>query len=297
MSSIAAFVQVAEHGAFNEAARAMDLSPSAASKAVTRLEDHLGVKLLNRTTRSVSLTPEGERYLDGAKKALADLSLVGAEVTDTNAAPKGRLRVSAASPMARLWLADVIAKFSAKWPEVQIDITLANHLTDLAAEGIDLAIRSGGLAESEHLIARKLYDEDMLVCATPAYWNKAGRPDHPSDLAKHRGLRFRAPQTGRLFPWMMNFDGALQRIELPADFVADEGEMILNLALRNAGVAQFPGYMVRKHLASGTLEEALAQHRPPATPISAMYLDRRLLSPRIRTFVDFLKAHVPVSEN
>lgn len=293
LTSIAAFVQVAELGAFNEAARALDLSPSATSKAVTRLEERLGVKLLNRTTRSVSLTPEGERYLDGARKALQDLSVVGEEVSDTNSVPKGRLKISAASPMARLWLADVIAAFLSKWPDVEIELTLADHLTDLAAEGIDLAIRSGGLAESEHLVARKLYDEDMQVCATPAYWEQHGRPEHPDDLTGHRCLRFRAAQTGRLFPWVFSVDGLPHRVDPPSSFNADEGEMVLNLALNGTGVGHFPGYMVRKHLASGALEEVLAPFRPAPTPISAMYLDRRLLSPRIRAFVDFLKANTP----
>lgn len=158
LTSIAAFVHVADLGAFNEASRVLDLSPSATSKAVSRLEEQLGVKLLHRTTRSVSLTPEGERYLEGARKALADLSLVGQEVSDSNTVPQGRLRISAPSPLGRLWLADAIADFLAQWPGVEIELTLADTLADLAAEGVDLAIRSGGLAESTHLVARKLYD-------------------------------------------------------------------------------------------------------------------------------------------
>ena len=293
MTSIAAFVHVAQLAAFNEAARALDLSPSATSKAVTRLEEQLGVKLLNRTTRSVSLTPEGERYLEVAKKALEELTVVGEEVSDTKSVPKGRLKISTSSPMGRLWLADVIADFMARWPDVEIELTLVDHLTDLAADGIDLAIRSGGLAASGHLVARKLYDEDMFVCAAPAYWDRAGRPDHPGELAGHAGLRFRAAQTGRFFPWVFSIGGAVQRMDVPGPFIADEGEMILRLALKGAGVAQFPGYMVRAHLRSGALQEVLAAYRPPPTPISAMYLDRRLLSPRIRAFVDFLRASVP----
>ena len=295
LTAVTAFVQVAEDGAFNEAARALDLSPSATSKAVARLEDHLGVKLLHRTTRSVSLTPEGERYLEGAKRVLADLSILGEEMSDTNTAPKGRLKISAPSPMGRLWLADVIAEFMKRWPEVEIELTLADQLSDLAAEGIDLAIRSGGLADSAHLVARKLYDEDLMVCASPAYWDRAGRPQRPEDLKGHACLNFRAAQTGRVFPWMFTVDGRPHRFEAAGPFVADEGEMVLKMALNGAGVSQLPGYMARRHLKSGALEEALSDFRPPSTQISAMYLDRRLLSPRIRAFVDVLATSARVS--
>ena len=290
LTTIAAFVQVAELGAFNDAARALDLSPSATSKAVSRLEEHLGVRLLNRTTRSVSLTPEGERYLDGAKKALEDLNVVGKEVSDTTTVPKGRLKVSAPSPLGRLWLADVMARFMRDWPEVEIELTLADHLSDLAAEGIDLAIRSGGLSDSAHLVARKLYDEDLMVCATPDYWDRNGRPDHPDDLSSQSCLNFRASQTGRFFPWSFSINGRTQKIEAKGPFTVDDGEACMLMALNGIGCGQFPGYMVRNHVNSGRLQEVLRDFRPPPTQISAMYLDRRLLSPRIRAFVDFLVA-------
>ncbi|MEL6760873.1 MAG: LysR family transcriptional regulator [Myxococcota bacterium] len=286
LPSILAFVQVAQLGAFNEASKALDLSPSATSKAVSRLEERLGTKLLHRTTRSVSLTPEGERYLEGAKKALEDLGAIGQEVADTRATPKGRLKVSAPSPMGRLWLADIIADFIKQWPEVEVELTLADHLADLASEGIDLAIRSGGMAESAHLIARRLYNEELMVCAAPDYWEKNGRPRHPDDLITHCCLNFRAAQTGRLFPWMFTIDGEPQRRDANGPFVVDEGEMNLRMTLNGTGVGQLPGYMVRRHLKTGALIEVLEDYRPPKTPISAMYLDRRLLSPRVRAFVD-----------
>lgn len=288
LASIAAFVQVAERGAFHEASKALALSPSATSKAVSRLEELLGTKLLQRTTRSVSLTPEGERYLEGARKVLDELSLLGEEVSASTSGPKGRLRISAPSPLGRLWLADVIADFLAQWPGVEIDLTLTDRLSDLASEGIDVAIRSGVLSESTHLIARKLYEEELLVCAAPNYWEQQGQPQHPDDLKGHRCLSFRAAQTGRIFPWVFTIDSQTQRRTAAGPFVVDEGEMILRMVLEGAGVGQLPGYMARRHLAAGALIEALKDYRPPQTPISALYLDRRLLSPRIRAFVDHL---------
>lgn len=291
LSSVTAFIQVAELGAFNEAARVLDLSPSATSKAVTRLEETLGVKLLNRTTRSVSLTPEGERYLEGAKKAMDDLAIVGQEVANTSSTPKGKLKVSAPSPFARLWLADALAGYTRHFPDVELELLLTDQLSDLAAEGIDIAIRSGGLAESAHLIAKKLYDEDLMVCASPEYWAKHTKPEHPNELVNHNCVGFRASQTGRLFPWTFTSSEKTFRVDTKGSFTVDEGEMNLNMVLQGMGVSQLPGYMARKHIHSGALEEVLIEFRPPPVQISAMYLDRRLLSPRIRSFIDYISKY------
>lgn len=287
---LAAFVEVAKQGAFNEAAKVLDVSPSAASKSVSRLEAQLGVKLLHRTTRSVSLTPEGERYLEGAQKVLDDLQGLGEEVSDTVSTPKGVLRVSAPSPFARLWLVPVLAAFLQKWPDVKVELSLADQLNDLAADGLDLAIRSGGLDVSEHLVARKLYDETLIICSAPDYFERSGRPKIPDDLKQHACLNFRAPQTGRFFPWMITIDGNAERLEVDGPLAVDDGEMVLKCAYAGMGVAQLPGYMARPHIESGALIEVLEDFRPPLTQISAVYLDRRLLSPRIRVFIDHLVA-------
>jgi len=296
MTGIAAFVQVAESGAFVQAARALDLSPSAASKAVSRLEDHLGVKLLHRTTRSVGLTPEGERYQERARYLLEELEILGQEVSDRTAAPVGRLSVNAPSALARTWLINHLNRFQTDWPQVDLELSLDDRSVDLAAGGVDVVIRSGPIADRANLVARKLYDETLHVCAAPSYWVEHERPNHPADLKDHRCLNFRSAQTGRHFPWQFRFDGRDQTIAVGGGATIDDGEAVFRACVVGLGVAQLPGYMARAAIRTGSLVEVMAGFRPVPTPISALYLDRRMLSPRIRVFIDFLVAAVQASD-
>ena len=293
LSGIAAFVQVAETGAFNEAARRLDLSASATSKAVARLEDELGVKLLHRTTRRVSLTPEGERYLDGAKRLLSDLAALGQDVTSTLADPEGRLRISAPAALARMWLVGALADFQDAWPKIEIDLSLDDRAADLAGDAVDLVIRAGALADSANLVARRLFTDPLIVCATPGYWARTGRPRHPDDFATHRCLNFRNRRTGRAMPWLFMLGGAAASRAFAGPLTIDDGEAVGRAAQTGLGVSQMPGFMAAEALRTGRLEEALRGFRPPDVPFTALYLDRRLVSPRIRVFVDFLSQRRP----
>lgn len=288
LTSIAAFVSVAETGAFNEAARALDMSPSAASKAVTRLEHVLGVKLMHRTTRSVSLTPEGERYLEGAKRILGEVRSLGREIADTSADPSGRLTVSAPAAFGRMCLVPILPVLQEKWPAIELDLSLDDRAVDLAGDAVDVAIRAGPLSDSASLIARRLFDDPLTVCATPDYWARYGKPSHPDDLVQHRCLNFRNQRTGRTMPWAFFAEGQATSRIYPGSLTIDDGEAVGRAAQSGLGVSQMPGFMAAPGLLSGELEEALAAFRPTPTPFTALYLDRRLVSPRIRAFVDFL---------
>lgn len=288
ISGVAAFIQVAEAGAFNEAARRLDLSPSATSKAVSRLEEDLGVKLLHRTTRSVSLTPEGERYLEGAKRIVADMASLGAEVSDTLADPSGRLTVSAPAAIGRLWLVGALADFRRAWPRIEVELSLDDRAIDLAGEAVDVVIRAGGLDDSANLVARRLFTDPLIVCAAPAYWNRQGRPQRPDDLAEHDCLNFRNRRTGRAVPWHFAIDGSKSSRVFDGPLTIDDGEAVGRAAQSGLGVSQMPGFMAADALRAGELEEVLHDFRPPETPFTALYLDRRLVSSRIRAFVDFV---------
>ncbi len=288
ITSVLAFIEVATRGAFNEAARALELSPSATSKAVTRLEDHLGVKLLRRTTRSVSLTPEGVRYLEGARQIVQDLRELDAELSASTSEPRGKLSVNAPAALARMWLVDTLPTFHSRYPRVNVELILDDRTVDLAGEGVDVVIRSGELADSVSLVAKKLYDETLYTCAAPDYWARHGRPAHPEDLKHHNCLNFRVAQTGRQFPWAFTVDGMVAQIDVEGSLTVNEGESVARAAMAGLGVAQLPGYMARAALQDGRLEEALEEFRPPSTPITALYLDRRLVSPKVRAFIDFL---------
>ena len=293
LSSVAAFIQVAETGAFNEASRRLDLSPSATSKAVSRLEDDLGVKLLHRTTRSVSLTPEGERYLEGAKRLLSEMVALGEEVANTLADPAGRLTVSVPAALGRMWLVDSLLDFRNAWPKIEIELSLDDRAVDLAGEAVDVVIRAGSLDDSANLVARRLFMDPLIVCATPRYWNRRGRPRAPDDLANHDCLNFRNRRTGRAMPWHFEIEGAVRSQVFGGPLTVDDGEAVGRAARAGLGVSQMPGFMAEEALRTGELEEVLQDFRPPDVPFTALYLDRRLVSPRIRVFVDFLSRWKP----
>lgn len=293
LSGLSAFVQVAETGAFNEAARRLDLSPSATSKAVSRLEGELGVKLLHRTTRSVGLTPEGERYLEGARRILLELSALGDEISETRADPAGRLTVSVPAALGRMWLVDALAGFQAAWPRIEVELSLDDRAIDLAGETIDVAIRVGSLDDSANLVGRRLFADPLVVCAAPQYWHRRGKPKHPDDLTRHDCLNFRNRRTGRAMAWHFEVDGSKSARVFDGPLTIDDGEAVGRAALAGLGVSQMPGFMAAKALRSGALEEVLRDFRPPDIPFTALYLDRRLVSPRIRAFVDFMARLTP----
>lgn len=284
-----AFVAVAKHGAFIEASRHLDLSPSATSKAVTRLEDHLGVKLLQRTTRSVSLTQEGERYLTGAAKLIEQFRDLGEEVTGSISTPRGRLTVSAPSAFGRLWLITALPKFLEDWPEITIDLHLDDKAAQLAGDGIDVAIRAGQLPDGSRLMAKKLFADSYHICATPEYWDINGRPAVPDDLSGHNCLNFRVSQTGNYYPWkFINDAGEVYTHSYEGRVSIDDGESVFKAACAGLGVSQIPGFMAAGAIENGRLEEVLVDFRPPASAFHALYMERRLLAPRIRVFIDFL---------
>lgn len=288
LASVRAFVEVAEVGAFNEASKSLGLSSSATSKAVTRLEEHLGVKLFHRTTRSIALTPEGERYLEGAKKLIAEFAVLGNEIADSIAAPVGRLKISAPVALGRSWLVDAITEFCSVWLKVHIELTLDDRTVDLAGDAVDVAIRAGALTNSDHLIARKLFQSPQRICASPNYWEKQGKPEHPEELKKHRCLMFRNPRTGRLYPWYFNQQGNVSHYVFDSVLEVNDGDAIVRAAVSGLGISQMPDYLGRRYLDSGELQEVLHSYRPDDVAFHALYLDRRLLSPRIREFIDFL---------
>ncbi|WP_299631911.1 LysR family transcriptional regulator [uncultured Roseobacter sp.] len=286
--SIEAFISVAETGAFKDGARRLNLTPSAASKAVTRLEETLGVKLIHRTTRSVSLTPEGERYLEGAKRLIADALALGAEVSDTASDPVGRLTVSAPAAFGRMCLVPALDAFHREWPQVEIELWLDDRAVDLAGDAVDIAIRAGALSDRANLIARRVFDDQLVLCASPDYWDLHGMPEHPDDLAKHDCLNFRNRRTGRVMQWHFTQDGEVVSKTYEGSVTIDDGESVGRAARAGLGVSQMPSFMAAEGIKRGKLVEALEEFRPPPTPFTALYLDRRLVSPRIRVFIDFI---------
>ena len=289
--NIAAFTAVADYGNFAAAAQKLGLSTSATSKAVARLEENLGVKLFHRTTRSVSLTPEGERFYDGAKHLLDEFSSLVTEVTDHREQPRGRLTISAPAAYDRPWLTRLIANFALEYPEIRIDLNYDEREIDLAAEGVDVAIRAiraFGATPRSNLISRQLFIDPLVTCAAPSYLDRHGIPEWVADLENHACLNFRNPRTGQHMPWTFTVEGEVRKFRFKGPMSINDGEEITIAAETGLGIAQQPNLAVRESLRTGRLVEILAPFRPTGTPVLLVWLDRRLVSPRIRAFVDYM---------
>jgi LysR family transcriptional regulator, regulator for bpeEF and oprC len=291
VAGVLAFVRVAETGSFSDAARALGLSPSAVSKSVARLEVKLSAKLLHRTTRSVSLTSTGESLFPAWQRALQDLQNVEAGLRATQPEPSGRLRVDMSPVFGRLFLIPLLPAFLERYPKLVVELSFDDRMVDLAEEGVDVVVRVGELPSSAGLIVRHLFTRQMVVCGAPAYLRKHGRPRTLEELKHHNCLLFRNPATGRFYAW--RFKGKDKRditMDVPSNFIADDGEAVFDAALAGIGLTQTPTYMAAPHLESGRLERVLKEYPGHSQTYSACYRERRLVAPKIRAFVDFLAA-------
>ena len=289
--NVLTFLAVAETGNFAAAAGRLGLTASAVSKAVARLEEELGTRLFRRTTRSVALTPEGERFFDGCRRISRDYNALALEIADSSGAPRGRLRINAPSGSGRKWLVEIIAAFGNSYPDISIELTLDDREVDLAAEGVDVVIRAiprRAHADSTSIIARRLFTDPVVTCAAPAYLDRMPSPEKPSDLRGHRCLNFRNRRTGRREPWFFLEEGELREYEPDGPFLSEDRDSIALAARQGLGIGQFPRVTVSDALAKGELRELLADFSPPGTPFLIAYLDRHLVSPKIRAFVDFM---------
>lgn len=286
--NVTTFIRVAQTKSFVEAANDLGLSPSATSKAVAKLEEELGVKLLHRTTRSVGLTPEGDRFYEVAQRLLEEMDTLTQELQDSLSEPRGQLKISMSAAYGRMWGTKILAQFLKAYPQLSVEVSLDDRDIDLAAEGVDVAIRVGALADSANLIARRLFLDPLITCATPEYLDRCGRPQYPSELEQHNCLNFRNRKTGRYMPWFFTIDKQFERRNFAGTLTTDDGEAVGQIAMLGIGISQMPGFMAINALQKGILEEVLADYRPPFVPFTALYLDRRLVSPCIQAFISFM---------
>lgn len=292
LSNIQSFVRVAEVQSFTGASNSLGLSASAVSKAVGRLEADLGVKLFHRTTRSISLTSDGERFYEGCKQLLADLALLEAEVQGQHqVSPQGQLTLSIPEAFGRVCVVPLLGEFLQALPDLTINLSMDDYAVDLAAEGVDATIRTGALSDRANLIASRLTIYPMVACASPEYLSRYGQPQHPDELAQHTCLNFRNRATGRFYPWMFSVDGISRQYSTTGNLVFDNSDAIAQSTIAGLGVSQMPAFLAAKALANGDLLEVLRAYRPPEIPVWVCYLDRRFVAPRIRAFVDFILGH------
>jgi DNA-binding transcriptional LysR family regulator len=280
-----AFVRVVEQQSFAAAATVLGLSPSAVSKLVTRLEDRLGVQLLHRTTRRLSLSSEGEVYFARARQILNDIAEAEIEVTRSRGAPRGRLRINTSNGFGIHQLAPALPEFIARYPEVEIDLVLTDRIVDVSADPADVIIRAGPVADVAAL-SFKIADFERVVCASPAYLARHGAPRTPAELADHTCVVI-ANQVARGWPFR-TADG-ITHVELKRRLTVDNSEAALRLVLNGGGITRLGDITVAELIADGSLVPLLADvHSAEPLRLSALYLEGRNRLPKVRVFLDFL---------
>lgn len=283
-----AFAQTARRGSFAAAARDLGSSPSTLAKSVARLEASLGVKLFHRTTRQVSLTPDGERLFHRCERVLAEFEDLHAEAAGVRAAPSGTLRVDAPIVYGRRFVLPLLAGLLRQHPALRLDLRLQDRYADMVRDGLDLAIRVGELRDST-LVARRIDSQDLVLCASPDYLEARGTPRRPQDLAGHAGIVFRMPASGRDRPWQLR--QGRRQVEIHPEHLVriNDGEALVAAARLGLGLCQLPDYMAQDDLDRGTLVELLSDCRPSPMPISAVVPSGRLVPPRVRLLLDSLQ--------
>lgn len=281
------FVRIVERRSFSAAARDLGMSRSSASEAIQRLEARLGVRLLQRTTRHVAPTAEGEGYYRRCALILADV-----EEAETNAAraePSGVLHIDVHGTMARHFLLPHLPAFLQRYPRLSLHIGEGDRLVDLVREGVDCVIRAGIPVDSD-MIARRLATLDEAVVASPAYLERYGVPQTPDDLDGHRMIGFVSSATGEVMPLGLVENSVLRPVTLESTVTVTSSDTGAALARLGLGITQAPRYRFADDFAAGRLVEILADYAPPPTPVSVLYSQRRQLSPRVRVFVDWAVA-------
>ncbi|SUD41385.1 LysR family transcriptional regulator [Ectopseudomonas mendocina] len=283
------FIQVVERGSFTAAAQALDLSTAQVSRLIADLEQHLQARLLQRTTRRLALTETGERYLERSRQILGQIDEADAEARGAHLTPSGRLRVHTMTGLGLQHLTPLIARYAERYPQVVVELTLAQRTPDLLEDGHDVTVAFARDLPDSQLVAQRLGPVYSVLCAAPSYLAKHGIAQRPSDLQQHRYLRLTDP----LYRGQWDF-GDEQLDALPAEcFQVNVAEALVKAAQAGMGFCLLPSFVASQPLREERLLRILPQHRLRALNIYAMYPSRRFLDAKTRTWVDFLKAELP----
>jgi DNA-binding transcriptional LysR family regulator len=286
LGAIQVFAQVVESGSFAKAAERLGLSTSATSRHVADLESHLQTRLLNRTTRRVSLTESGRAFYERAVQLLADLEEAEQEAARAAVVPRGTIRLTTSVNFGVRHLAPAIADFLARHAEVRFDVSLSDRLVDLVEEGFDLAVRIGP-AGSENLVARKLGETRLVPCASPQYLSAHPAPKTPEDLAAHNCFTYEYVTPRNVWRFR-DASGAERAVRIAGTLHSNNGDLLAEVAARGAGIVFEPAFIVGPDVRAGRLVPLLQEFTAPPTPIYAVYPSRKHLSAKVRTFVEFL---------
>ena len=288
IESLRVFARVMELGSITSGGRDLRLTPAVASKRLKELEKHLGVRLFNRTTRSMTPTEVGTVFYEEVKAVLEALDTAEARVASFSDAPRGAIRITAPLGVGRRIVAPLVPEFSELYPDTEIRMRLSDRKVDILADGLDIAFFVGEPGDSTMKL-RKFADCDRVLCASPAYLSNHGTPTVPEDLlhGDHNCLLLRYPRSPEYF-WMLNTDMGPRKLEVRGKFDADDGDVLTDWAIAGKGIVNKPRFDVRDHLESGRLVEILANSPPAPTIFGCLYPHKRFQDPKIRLFVEHI---------
>ncbi|MCK0150143.1 LysR family transcriptional regulator [Marivita sp. S6314] len=286
IESLRVFVRVMELGSITSGGRDLRLTPAVSSKRLKELEKHLGVRLFNRTTRSMTPTEVGTVFYDEARAVLQALDHAEARVASFSDAPRGALRITAPLGVGRRIVAPLVPEFSESYPDTEIRMRLSDRKVDIMADGLDIAFFVGEPSDSTMKL-RKFADCDRVLCASPEYLSRCGTPMTPDDLldATHNCLLLRYPRSPEYF-WTVRTDMGPRKLEVRGKFDADDGDVLTDWAVAGRGIVNKPRFDVREHLEAGRLVEVLPHTPPMPTIFGCLYPHKKLQDPKVRLFVD-----------
>ncbi len=286
------FAKVVELGSFAAAAEKMGQARSVVTRQIAYLEQKYGVRLLNRTTRKLSMTDAGRAFYDRVRPILAEVNDLELSLQAEGQRPSGRLRISAPVSFGILHLGPTIAEYLQRYPDVVIDLDLNDRVVDLVEDGYDVAVRIGPMNDSS-LVARPLAPQPLIVCAAPAYLARHAAPAHPEDLRNHRCLHYTYASTGN--EWHFEKDGKIQLVRVNAALRANNGDVLRTAALAGHGIIMQPEFLVGDDVKAGRLIALLTDYTHSPIVMAAVYPHRRFLSPKVRSFVEYLETRFGAS--
>jgi DNA-binding transcriptional LysR family regulator len=292
-AELRAFAAIAEHGSFVRAAAHLGLSPSALSQTIRSLEERLGVRLLNRTTRSVAPSEAGQRLLTRLQPAMADLDAAVADLRSQRDTPAGLLRINASRIAAIQHIAPLLGPFHQRYPDILIDLVADDRLVDIVAGRFDAGVRLGEMVEKDMITVRLGGPAEMMVVAAPSYLQRHGAPADPRELRDHRCINFRWPTDGSLYHWEFQRDAEKLEAAVDGPLIVTEPEVAQRAALDGIGIAYLFDFHVREHLAAGRLVQLLPQWTPAFPGFYLYYPSRRQMPAPLRAFVEFVRERQP----
>jgi LysR family transcriptional regulator, regulator for bpeEF and oprC len=288
LAAMRAFARVVETGNFTRAAEALDMPKPTVTKLVQSLEAHVRTKLLNRTTRRVTVTPDGAAYYERVIRLISDIEELDASMTLSQASLQGRLRVDVGAAVASLVILPALPDFHARYPDIQIDLGVSDRPADLIGEGVDCVVRAGAITD-QSLVARRISEIRRINCAAPAYLDRYGEPQHPLDLEKdHHVVGIIHPRTGRYESSDFSANGERHEIYSRYVVAVNEANAYMAAALAGLGIVQAPYFMAHPYLQDGRLRPVLSEWAVDPYPLHVVYPPNRHLSNKVRVFVDWV---------